>query len=420
MDPKYSIFISACCKSSLQLGTSLGLLFIIHCLHYCSFKTTSFPAKIDKSDIMKYVIGELLNVLIPIYIFSYSSKMRELNFNNFRSYFNYFLKYVIPGIIYVVMAFIIGYLDEIPIKKDILSWYLPYRFIMIVIFAYQFVIGVIMYPIVSLLNSADKGNILEENIPSNDYFNRFVDDEYSEPEFSSKFVNSIGNPFSELKSRLGGRNSKLAYMISNILVYFFFMNIFYYFSLGYELYIIYTTFYVGIFIIYSVKYINKSPLSTISYTILVFFCLLFYIHSKIQVLNKNNGSMLFVSLFVFLTYFFVGYNGDVFNFIYGIRLYHIELFSLIPIIYERLKTDHKNIVFSPFHFPLFSDNGEFLLKITYSWIAIFLISYNLNYFQINRSINRKIFDYIEKIPYILILLSTSIFFIYERASILDI
>ncbi|KAH8740492.1 membrane associated protein [Cryptosporidium ryanae] len=409
-----------CSQITVKKGVSLAILFIIHCLHYCGFKNTPFPIKIDTSDIIKYVNGELFNILIPIYIFSCSSKIREMSFNNFRSYFNYCLKYIVPGIVYVLLAFIIKYLDEIPFKKDILSWYLPYRFVMIVAFIYQFFVCMIMYPIVSLLNSVDQENILDENIQTNDYFRGFVDGEYQEDDFGGKFVSSIVNPFSGLKSKFGVRNSKLAYMISNILVYFFLMNLFYYFSLDSEVYIIYTVFYLSIFIIYSMKHINKSSLSIVSYTSLVFLFLFLYIQSNIQVLTKDNGSMLFISIFVFLSYFFIGYNCDIFNSMYGTKLYHIELLSLIPVIYERAKTEHKNTIFSPFCFPLVSDNGEFLLKITYSWIFILLILYNFNGFLMNKSIDRRLLDYIEKIPYILILFSTSAFFIYERASILDI
>ena len=398
-------------KTSIQIGVSLGFLFIVHCVHYFSFKNTHFPVKINNYDVMKYVDGELINIFVPVYIFSYSTRVREMNFNNFRSYFNYHIKYILPGIIYVSLIFVIKLFDKVP-QGDFLSCYLPFRFVMIVIFTYQFFIGMMMYPIVSLLNCAS------EDISSSEYFNSFVNNDYSGSEISDKLVNSTSNTFDSM-NRIKGDNSRLVYMISNILIYFFLMNIFYYFSLESELYVIYTVFYVSIFIICSMKYIKKSTLNMIAYTCLVFFFLFIYIYSKVQEIYENDGSMFFISLLVFLSYFFIGYNSEIFNFLYGIKLYHMEIFSLIPIIYERINTEQKNIIFSPFHFPLISRCGEFILKITYSWIVILLALYNLNCSRIIRPISKKTSYYIENAPYLLILLSTAAFFICERAEILN-
>ncbi|KAH8582129.1 membrane associated with 11 transmembrane domains regions [Cryptosporidium sp. chipmunk genotype I] len=409
---------------TIQVGISLWTIFLFHCSHTVVFNGVIFPVAIDRGAFLSYYTVDLLNIAVPLYFYSHGWKLVKIGIFNFQYYLNYHMKYLLPGFVYGLLIFIIKNFDKlepatqssIPIPDENWSWSVPYRLGLISIFIYHFLVAMVMYPVICIIkkcyNYHESYVEYEYGIISSSDLIARVDKDFSENEISKRFALNQ-NYYINYNSS----NSNLPYIISNIIIYFLIINIFFYFSYGAHVYIIYTFFYLSIFLIYSLKFIQKEmSISGICiFMNIAYISLYAYLTSGISKLAFNNGTVFFNTFFLFLIYYFTGFTMAFSDSILRIQKYYLDLLLLIPILYNFLSIPNRTLMYSPLIFPISFQEGDQTRTIISSWIGIiFTISIVFRFFR-KCSIKRKVKIILEKIPYILIISVTMILFIYERA-----
>ncbi|KAL5370238.1 putative membrane associated protein [Cryptosporidium parvum] len=407
---------------TIQIGISLWIIFFFHCSHIVMYNGVIFPVAIDVNATLSYYTVDLLNIAIPLYLYSHGWELVKIRVMNFQYYLNHHLKYLLPGFVYWLLIFVIKNFDKLELStqsnfslpNEDWSWSAPYRFGLISIFIYHFLVAMVMYPIICLIKkcyNCYESCEYEYGIISNSDLITNVDKDFSENEISKRFVAS-----QNIYINYGSSNSNLPYIISNIIIYFLIINIFFYFSYSANLYILYTLFYSSIFLIYSLKFIQKEiSISGICiFMNIIYISLYKYLTSGIPNSAFNNGAVFFNTFFLFLVYYFTGFTMAFTDSLLKIQKYYLDLLFLLPIIYNFLSIPNRTLMYSPLIFPISFQEGDQTRVIISTWIGIiFTISIVLRFCR-KRSIEyTKII--IKKIPYILIISVTVISFIYERA-----
>lgn len=408
---------------TIQIGISLWIIFLVHCSHTIAFNGVIFPVNIDKSSTLKYYTFDLLNTAIPLYLFSHGSKLVKIKVLNFQYYLNHHIKFLLPGIVYAMLIFAIKNFDElnliskssIPVPDKDWSWSVPYRLGLMSVFIYHFMVAMVMYPIICLIkkNYNYNENCVEyeyEIISSSDLFTK-----------ADKIIPNnieISKEYGVSQYYYDSSNSNLPYIISNIIIYFLIVNIFYYFSYGSYLYIIYTSFYSSVFLIYSLKFIQKEINIGGICIFMNIVCISIYTYFTSNISNSsfNHGTVFFTTFFLFLIYYFTGFTMAFYDSILKLQKYYLDLLLLIPILYNFISIPDQTFTYSPLIFPISFQQGDQSKIIILSWIGIiFTISLVFRFFG-KFSIKRELKIIIKKIPYLLVVLVTTILFIYERAT----
>ncbi|OII74448.1 uncharacterized protein cubi_00001 [Cryptosporidium ubiquitum] len=409
---------------TIQIGISLWIIFLVHCSHAVVFKGVIYPVTIDRSATISYYTVDLLNIAIPLYFFSHGWKLVKIRALSFQYYLNHHIKFLIPGFFYTILVFSIKHFDKlkpitqssIPVPDKDWSWSEPYRLGLMSIFIYHFLVAMVMYPIICLIKkNYYYGNCFEyeyEIVSSSDLFTK-IDIEISKNIEISKGYN-VNQNFNYCDSS----SSNLPYIISNIIIYFLIINVFFYFSYGSYLYIIYTFFYSSIFLIYSLKFIQKEiNISGICvFMNIVYISLYKYFNSEISNSAFNNGTVFFTTFFLFLIYYFTGFTMAFYDSILKLQKYYLDLLLIIPILYNVISIPNRKFTYSPLIFPISVQQGNQFKIVISSWIEIiFTISIVLRFFE-KCYIKRVLKVIIKKTPYLLIILITAILFIYERTA----
>ncbi|KAJ1608796.1 putative membrane associated protein [Cryptosporidium canis] len=143
----------------IQIGISLWIIFLVHISHVISFSGVIFPVIIDRASVFCYYTMDLLNVAIPLYLFSHGWRLEKYKVLSFQYYLRYHLKFLIPGLIYIILIFVVKSVDKIepiaqnniPLPNDDWSWSVPYRLGLMTVFIYHFIVAIVMYPMVCLI-----------------------------------------------------------------------------------------------------------------------------------------------------------------------------------------------------------------------------------------------------------------------------
>ncbi|KAJ1608826.1 putative membrane associated protein [Cryptosporidium canis] len=402
----------------IQIGISLWIIFLVHISHVISFGGVIFPVIIDRASVFCYYTMDLLNIAIPLYLFSHGWRLEKYKVLSFQYYLRYHLKFLIPGLIYIILIFVVKSVDKIepiaqnniPLPDDDWSWSVPYRLGLMTVFIYHFIVAIVMYPMVCLI---------KKNCEYIDNYDEFGYGIVSSSDLFTKLDKDISKNLDINHSNNidNSSNSNLPFIITNILIYFFIINIFYYFSLGSYLYIIYTCFYSGIFLTYSWRFIQKeiSICGVCAFMNIINISLFAYFTSDISSSAFNHGTVFFTTFFLFLVYYFTGFTMAFSDSISRLQEYYLDILLLIPILYNIISIPSRKFMFSPLTFPISFRNSESYKTIISSWIGmIFIISIAFRFFG-ELSIDR-IKKFLIKTPFVLTILTTAILFIYERAA----
>lgn len=402
----------------IQIGISLWIIFFVHCFHIISFNGVIFPVVIDQSSILSYYTVDLLNTAVPLYLFSYGWKLEKIKVLSFQYYLNYHMKFLLPGLLYGILIFVVKNFDKlelitqsrIPIPDEEWSWSVPYRLGMMTIFMYHFLVAIVMYPAICLI---------KKNCNYRDSYDEYEYGIISSSELFTKIDKGISKSVdvNQNHSYYDSSNSNLPFIISNILIYFFIINIFYYFSLDSHLYIIYTCFYSGILLIYSLRFIQKeiTICGTCAFMNIVNILLYTYLTSDTSNTAFNHGTIFFTTFFLFLIYYFTGFTMAFSDSIPRLQEYYLDLLLLIPILYNVISVPNRMFMFSPLIFPISFRHSENYKAIISSWLGIiFTISIVFRLF--GKYSIKRIKTILIKTPYLLTILTTAILFVYERAA----
>ncbi|OLQ15850.1 putative integral membrane protein [Cryptosporidium hominis] len=178
-----------------------------------------FPVAIDVNATFSYYTVDLLNIAIPLYLYSHGWELVKIRVMNFQYYLNHHLKYLLPGFVYWLLIFVIKNFDKFELStqsnfslpNEDWSWSVPYRFGLISIFIYHFLVAMVMYPIICLIKkcyNCYESCEYEYGIISNSDLITNVDKGFSENEISKSFVASQ-NVYINYGSQLGMSPSKI-------------------------------------------------------------------------------------------------------------------------------------------------------------------------------------------------------------------
>ncbi|KAF7457415.1 putative integral membrane protein [Cryptosporidium felis] len=412
---------------SIQIMISSYIIFIVHCIHYYSFNGVIIPVLIEKDKMLSYYTVGLLNFAIPIYLFSHGWRTKERYVNNFQSHFSLHAKLLFPGVVYGIMVFLVKHFDKqesSPIPYGCISiigkwsWLVSYHLGLMTIFMCHFLVAMIMYPITCLMRKNFEG--IDEYrdreyalVSSSDLFTN-IEEELINNSQVQKTINLVQN-YNGLQKSSG---NKLPYIISNLLIYFFIINIFYYFSFEANLYILYTFFYSSIFLIYSLRFLNKeSNINGVCIFMNILYTSLYvYVNSEISSSSQGHSKLFFTSFFLFLSYYFTGFTMAFSDSRSRVQRYYLDILLLIPIIYSLISFPSQAIQFSPLLFPISVQNGDNLISIISSWIWIVFTTCLIYRYNGNQVFDRKTEFLMNDLPYILTTIVTILSFVYERAA----
>lgn len=402
----------------IQIGISLWIILLVHCSHIFSFNGVIFPVIIDEGSVLSYYTVDLLNTAVPLYLFSYGWKIDKIKVLSFQYYLNHHMKFLLPGLLYIILIFVVKNFDKlelttessIPIPDEEWSWSIPYRLGLITIFMYHFLVAIVMYPTICLI---------KKNFNYRDSYDEFEYGIISSSDIFTKVDKNISKSVnvSQSHSYYNSSNSNLPFIISNILIYFFIINVFYYFSLDSHLYIIYTCFYSGIFLIYSLRFIQKeiSICGACAFMNIVNISLYTYLTSEISNTAFNHGTICFTTFFLFLIYYFTGFTMAFSDSISRLQEYYLDLLLLIPILYNIISVPNRMFMFSPLIFPVSFRHSENYKAIISSWLGI-IFTISIVFRLLGKYSINHIKTILIKTPFILTIITTTIFFIYERAA----